>query len=94
MKARRAIPVNTADLDEGALDWQAVLGRTERMVKIVRTRLIHERFELDEAGAEQLIEYCRDMAAGQPDNEQKWKAVLTEAVEFFTAQNRMRDQIA
>jgi hypothetical protein len=49
------------------------------MVEILRTRVIHERWRMDEEnekGAERLLQYCRARADGIPDDDEKYEAII------------------
>ena len=80
--AGTAIPAHATRVEELGIDWRAVLDRAERMVDILRTRVIHEHFSMDEESAERMLCYCRNMAAGRSENEQDWAGVL-----FFLAEH-------
>lgn len=74
--AGTAIPTQVALAEaETGPDWQSILGRAEQIVEVLRTRVIHDRWRMDEEserGAEQLLRYCRRMAAGREDDDREW----------------------
>ena len=56
---------------------RAILARAEQVVDdVLRTRYVCQCWKLDEEAAARMLRYFRRKAAGAPDNDQEWQAVV------------------
>jgi hypothetical protein len=57
-------------------DARAMLARAEQIIDLLRTRYVCENWKLDEEAAERMLQYFRHRAAGAPDDDQEFQAVV------------------
>jgi hypothetical protein len=55
---------------------RAILARAEQVVDVLRTRYVCQCWKLDEEAAARMLRYFRRKAAGAPDNDEEWQAVV------------------
>jgi hypothetical protein len=56
-------------------DWEAITERAEQIVEILRACVGCDGIELDELGADRLLQWCRSMSAGEPDDRGEFPAI-------------------
>ena len=71
----RARQPRRSPLEPIEFDWEAITERAEQIVEILRACVGCDGIELDELGADRLLQWCRSMSAGEPDDRGEFPAI-------------------